>query len=299
MVSYASGANAKKLIKVESRRAQELFCYLLLNRERVHEREKVATLMWTEQSTSRSRQYLRQMLWRVKSALQPLELGEDVLLAERDWIGVNPNAQIWVDASAFADAYAQVENIPGNTLMPEQVEQVQRALQLYQGDLLEGWYEDWCILERDRYQNMFLAMLDKLLNYCEATHEYGLGLAYGTEILRYDRASERTHRTLMRLHHKAGHRSAAIEQYNACVAALAKELDVGPAHSTIALYQQICADQLDPQEEILLAPSAQTTQQTPIISDALQEMQAIQTSISQLQQQFAALTATVSQNAQL
>jgi len=26
---------------------------------------------------------------------------------------------------------------------------------LYQGDLLEGWYQDWLLCERERLQNMF------------------------------------------------------------------------------------------------------------------------------------------------
>lgn len=41
---------------------------------------------------------------------------------------------------------------------------------------------------------MYLAMLDKLIVYCEAHHKYEAGLACGNRILRYDRARERTHR---------------------------------------------------------------------------------------------------------
>ena len=37
-----------------------------------------------------------------------------------------------------------------------------------------------------------LAMLDKLIGYCEARRQFELGLFYGAQILRYDRARERT-----------------------------------------------------------------------------------------------------------
>jgi hypothetical protein len=41
-------------------------------------------------------------------------------------------------------------------------------LLLYRGDLIEAWYQDWCIYERDRLQLTFLAMLEKLTADCEA-----------------------------------------------------------------------------------------------------------------------------------
>jgi len=39
---------------------------------------------------------------------------------------------------------------------------------------------------------MYLSMLDKLLDHCEAAGEYEAGVAYGELILRHDRARERT-----------------------------------------------------------------------------------------------------------
>ena len=67
---------------------------------------------------------------------------------------------------------------------------------------------------------MYLAMLDKLICYCEAKRKFELGLLYGTLILRYDRAHERTHRRLMNLHYLSGDRTAALRQFERCAAAL-------------------------------------------------------------------------------
>src|SRR5438128_1039451 len=58
---------------------------------------------------------------------------------------------------------------------------------LYRGDLLEGWYSDWCLYERERLQHMYLAMLDKLMEYSESHQEYETGQTYGMRALRYDR----------------------------------------------------------------------------------------------------------------
>ena len=32
---------------------------------------------------------------------------------------------------------------------------------VYDGDLFDGCYQDWCLLERERLQNVYLVLLDK------------------------------------------------------------------------------------------------------------------------------------------
>jgi hypothetical protein len=85
-------------------------------------------------------------------------------------------------------------------------------------------------------------MLDKLMGHCEAHHQYESGIEHGAKILRYDRARERTHWRLMRLHYLAGDRAGALRQYERCVTALDQELGVKPSQRTVALCVQIRAD---------------------------------------------------------
>ena len=46
-----------------------LFCFLLLNRYRPYRREQLAAVFWGEYSTSVSRKYLRDALWRLRARL--------------------------------------------------------------------------------------------------------------------------------------------------------------------------------------------------------------------------------------
>lgn len=48
-----------------------------------------------------------------------------------------------------------------------------------------------------------------------------------------------------RLHYLNGDRVVALRQYEQCVIALEKELSVWQSKGTVALYEQILADQLD------------------------------------------------------
>jgi DNA-binding SARP family transcriptional activator len=241
-------------------KAQELFCYLMLYRDRPHPRETLACLLWGDSSAAQSKKYLRQTLWQLQAALsarsEPID-GRAVLV-EPDWIYLNPHEDLWLDVAVFEQAFTHLQGVPGRELEPGAVRAVQDAVSLYRGDLLEGWYQDWCLFERERLQEMFLVMLDKLMGYCEAHQEHEAGLTYGMRILRYDRAHERTHRRLMRLHYLAGDRTSALRQYERCTKALDEELGVRPSRSTVALYEQIRADWFNdaltaPADSIVLA----------------------------------------------
>lgn len=229
---------------LDARKLQELLCYLLIYRAHPHSRENLANLLWSDHSTSQSKKYLRQALWQLQSAFETAHESalSDLLWVDAEWVQLNPQLRIDLDVKQFEEQFMRVQSHPGAQLVPADAEMIRQAIALYQGDLLEGWYQDWCIYERERFQAMYLSMLNKLLAYCESQGEYEVGLMHGQTILHYDRASERTHRRLMRLHYLAGDRTAALRQYHTCVQALSEELDVGPAKSTLSLYAQLCAD---------------------------------------------------------
>lgn len=228
---------------LELAKVQELFSYLLLFPGRAHPREKIIALLWDDNPAAQSRRYLRHTLWQLHTALAGRPgLADDFLRAETDWLQVQLTDALWTDVWCFEQAFARAQGRPSDTMDAEDARCLSEAVDLYGGDLLENWYQDWCIFERERLQSMYLTILDKLMDYHELHGEYEIGVHYGTFILRHDRARERTHRRLMRLRTLAGDRTGALRQYHACVCALREELSVGPAQRTQRLYEQICAD---------------------------------------------------------
>lgn len=229
----------------DGRKTQELFCYLLLYRDRPHPREALADLLWSDGQADRPNRSLRKALWQLRSALdcEPELLSSRVLLVEPDWIQLDPQADLWLDVAMFEEAFNCVRGLKGRELDLQSVQTLKMAVELYQGGLQESWYQDWYLYQRERYQHMYLVMLDKLMEYCEVNGRFESGITYGSMILSCEPARERTHRRLMRLHYAAGDRTAALREYERCVAALEEELGVGPAKRTVALYQQIQMDE--------------------------------------------------------
>ena len=265
---------------------QELLTYLLINRNRPHSREILAGLLWGDVPTEKSKKYLRQALWHLQAALEAQPRGEGdgaVLSVEHNWVQLNTVSTLWLDVAVFEQAFMRTHDSAGAELSADCVESLQEAVQLYRGDLVEGWYHDWCLYERERLQNMYLAMLDKLMCHCEAHRKFELGLLYGSIILRYDRAHERTHRHLMNLQYLSGNRTAALRQFERCVAALNEELGVRPDKHTTALYQKIRTADAEP--DLSLAHAAPVADEAGAVSlnDVLQRLKLIQSVLTDIQ----------------
>lgn len=236
--------NENTLKGFETLKVQELFCYLLLYRDHPHHREVLANLLWENIPTPQSKRYLSKVLWQLQNALG-IKIAlkyEPLLQIEPEWIQLNSHQELWLDVDIFEKAHNQVHDISGNLLNNHELQNLLITVEIYKGELLEGWYQPWCLYERERLRYQYICLLDKLMGYFEAHGRYETGLIYGARLLRLDQARERTHRRMMRMYCLAGDRTQALRQYEKCAAILDDELGVDPAEQTKKLFEQIKAD---------------------------------------------------------
>ena len=242
---FTAHHDAGLLTGLEATKDQELLSYLLIHRDRPHSREALAALLWGDTSTEKSKKYLRQALWHLHAALNSDQgNNSEVLMVDHDWLSLNPCSNLWTDVADFERAFSAAEGVPGRQLDADKARGLKDAVTLYNEDLLPGYYQDWILFERERLQNMYLLMLDKLIVYLQFRGEYEVAQGYGATILRYDPARERTHRQLMHLYSLAGDRTSALRQFERCAQALKQELGVKPERKTVELYERIKSDQM-------------------------------------------------------
>lgn len=281
----------------EAKKVQELFAYLLVFRTRTHSREVLAELLWGDRQSAQSRKYLRQALWQLQSVLEKASICESTqwLDVDAEWVQVSPAAGLWLDVAELERASVQAQGVAGGDLSDEGAQALERAVQLYRGDFLEGCYQDWCIFERERLQNVYLNVLDKLMDHCQSTGDFQAGLTYGAQMLRLDRARERTHRRMMRMYYLAGDRTAALRQYARCAAALSQELGVKPSQRTEILCEQIRDDSAPVGSVLggLTAPRSSDPvgnqgvfDEVEDLGDVLRRLETLQRDLSSMQQQL-------------
>jgi DNA-binding SARP family transcriptional activator len=235
-------------IKV-TRTCQNLLAYLLLQRDRTHPREVLAGLFWANHSQDHARRNLNSALWRLRQILEPAGVSRGTYLQSTDVseVGFNSASDYWLDIAAFESQVAHALTTPIQHMHASDAQMLENALQLYTADLLEGFYDDWALRERERLRRMYLNSLAHLMTYYRLHQAFAQSLACGQKILDHDPLREEIHREMMRLYLANGQRTLAARQYEQCRTILADELRIAPMEETQILYAQIAHTTHQPQ----------------------------------------------------
>lgn len=220
----------------------QLLAYLLLHRGVPLHRERVATVFWRGCATARSRKYLRDALWRLRKALNAVgAAADDYLAVSDDSVAFSPSADFQLDVEEFENTVQRLLDTPAEDLTAEQGQALERAVEHYQGDLLEGTFEDWCLNDRERFRLQYLSSLEKLTSLHQNRGRVDSAITFARRLLEHDQTREDIARRLMRMLWQRGDRSGALEQYAALQAVLQQHLGVQPTWETTQLYRQIRA----------------------------------------------------------
>jgi len=220
---------------------QHLLAYLLIKRHRRQPRPVLAGLFWGDSSEERARNCLSTALWRLRNILEPegIPKGTYLITTASDEIGFNVDSDHWLDVAAFEENLVPILTEPIASMKPENADRLENAVELYQGELLDGCYEDWAIRERERLRSLHLDGLIHLMGYYRHHQLYDRAVSCGCTILEKEPLREGIQRDVMRLFIESGQRERAITQYQSCCRVLDEELGIGPMEETRQLYQQI------------------------------------------------------------
>ena len=233
--------DGRPLTSLSSRTAEALLAYLICEK-RPLSRQFLADFLWDERAPERASANLRTLLTMMRKSLG------DFLQITRQSVSFDHNSDYWLDATALLDQLADLEPVlqGQERLDEENAAALQTAVDLYQGNFLEGFYltesrgfEEWMLLMQERLQRQVKIGLQQLVDYCLANGLYQPGIRYANRLVTLDPFHEASHRQLMWLLVRSGQRNAALQQYQRCHQILDEELAVEPSAVTTAVYEKI------------------------------------------------------------
>ena len=213
---------------------QSLFAYLILFHESSHSRESLTNLFWEDVPYKKARRCLSTTLWRLKKELP--QGAACLAVSESGNVQFDYSDSQWIDILSFEEKANLGLHAPVEAM---DVGLLEEAISLYRGDLLDGYYDEWVLRERERFHLLYLRTLSRLMRYYGGRNELAKGIDYGQQLLAVDPLREQIHRELMLLYMKKGDRSLAIQQYESCRRVLADELGIVPMPETLSLYKRL------------------------------------------------------------
>src|SRR2546427_3686401 len=225
------GAGGRELSSVlaQPKRVALLAYLAAATPRRLHRRDSLLALFWPELDQEHARAALRQALHGLRHAL-----GDGVLVTRGDEdIGLDAE-RIRCDVVEFARA--------------AEVGRLADALDLYRGDLLEGFFirgapefEQWLENERARLKTVALRSATVLGEQCEGRSGLAESAQWARRALRIAPLDEPTLRRLMKTLDRLGDRAGALDGYEVFARRLRAELDAEPAPETRALADAVRA----------------------------------------------------------
>ncbi len=135
-----------------------LLAYLALYPKRLHSREELADLFWPDSDLEAGRGSLRTALASLRRQLEPPGIPSgSVLVTDTFHIRLNPQA-VCIDVSAFESALKSAAKAASPA---DRQAWFRQALELYIGELLPGFYDDWALTERERLARLYEDALAK------------------------------------------------------------------------------------------------------------------------------------------
>ncbi len=200
--------------------AQRLLAFLAL-RGGVLKRNYVAGVLWIDQNQDAANANLRTTLWRLKRAHCQLVDSTPTHLSLAPDVAVD-----------LRHVTAMTERI-GTGASECALDAIMVA-----GEVLPDWYDDWVVIERERFRQTRLHALETIGVSLIDAGRYDKAIDAGLSAVTGEPLRESAHRLVMRAHLAEGNPSEALRQYELCRGLLSDQLGFEPCAETRRLREQ-------------------------------------------------------------
>jgi DNA-binding SARP family transcriptional activator len=199
--------------------AERLLAFLAI-RSRPVLRAYVAGSLWSDSTEQHSTGSLRSALWRLGRS------GHRLVDADAERLRLAPD--VHVDLHEVTDrAQRLVHGAP--------VEEGDLAALISAVELLPDRYDDWVLLERERYRQLRMHALEILCLKLSVAGRHGEAIDAGLAAVGGEPLRESAHRVLIRAHLAEGNRCEAMRQFDRYRTLLHNELGLQPSPDISAL----------------------------------------------------------------
>lgn len=174
-------------------------------------REQLIEQFWPDMEIEAGRDNLSTSLVALRRQLEPPGIARGaILIANHSQVGLN-SAALATDVAEFERL---VDEAAGETTAERRANLLTSAIDLYRGDLLPGYYQDWAIREMERLQGRLIEALDRLAGDQERLGNTAAAVEITGRRLVADPYSEEVHASYVRRLLAAGRPAAARDAYS-------------------------------------------------------------------------------------
>ena len=224
--TFGAENGGTKVTRFRTQQTAGLLAYLAYRADRAHAREEIIGRIWPDDDPEAARTKLRIALSALRRQLEPPGTTPgSVIMADRLSVQLNPQATR-TDTREFEDALrvAERESPEGDI-----TESLIRALRLYRGELLPGFYDEWIVPERERLAASYRRGVSSLTARLEAASDLTRAETWAQTWRQADPLDEEPYLALMRIAARNGKPALAARIFRDLERTLQQEMSAAPS----------------------------------------------------------------------
>ena len=226
------GPASEHPVKWRTSKAEELFAFMLQNREEEVSKWKICETLWPDCSIEKIDIHLHTTIYKMKKVLTSANIKFDFKFNNGCyWLSL---PDIYIDIAEF-DSFADSDfEVTENT-----IEKYEKVFSLYKNDYFEGNDYIWSLCKRETYSKKNCKLATSLAKYYMKINDHAAAERTLKRILTISPLYEAAHEMLLNLYFIRKDRVLFFTHYNALQELFNTELGIEPSYSMKALYSSM------------------------------------------------------------
>lgn len=237
------------------KKSKILLVYFLCDPAKIHTKDEIMDLFFDDLNPEKADMAFHSVVYNIRTALKIYDIKSNGPKRSKDkTYDYNPQYILYDDKTLRLnpDFYYMAENIEfeklyGKTRLPalgreEKITHAAKAIELYKGDFLPGYYESWCEELRVKYKNIFITLCEELIKLLQEGSEFEEVIKYSEKLLKEDKLNDSAHKSIINAYSKAGNFNMAKSSLELMMKIYHEELGEKPSAKILEKINQILND---------------------------------------------------------
>lgn len=241
------------------KKSKILLVYLMSDPNQIHTKDEIMDIFFDDMPADKADVAYHSTIYNIRSALKIYDIKSDKPKRSKDkTYDYNPQYILYEDKSLrlnpdfyYTSENVEFEKLYNKTKLPslsveEKITHSVKAIELYKGDFLPGYYDSWCEELRVKYKNMFITLCEELIKFLEAEIRLVEVIKYTEFLLKEDKLNDSAHISIINAYTMLGNNSMAKSRFELMLKIYDEELGEKPHRRTLEKIKLILSTAKDP-----------------------------------------------------
>ncbi|AIQ72914.1 hypothetical protein BSK66_23270 [Paenibacillus odorifer] len=230
---FERGGQSLNNLRWRTSKAQELFAFLLHNRNRFVSKDMLIELLWPDFNLKKASTHLYTTIYQVRQCLKQNEVDLHISNLSGGEGYTLETGSMLIDVDKWEQGILALETISEVNCAEHQV-----LFELYSGDYFDDYDYLWAESERQRLRTIWLHHAMGIAQFYIESNRIAEAVTVYQRVVQLQPYFEQGHLGLMKVYDSIGERSAVEEQYKLLKDLFQKELNLGLPASVEHWYEQ-------------------------------------------------------------